>query len=283
VPQVIYLLPLLIIIAWAAFAKRWRVLILQMVLLLVMVCGPMGLVFHPQSQKADGVLRLMTFNVQLMHKGTENVLAAIRQWNPDVFCLQECNTAPERPIVDQVKAGMPGYEIAYAHGLIIGTRLPLISSRVVRLDPGRPMLEATVRFQEREIAIANVHLIPIFIDQYLLESPGIIPDHLRIAGAERERQLKLLIDYSRSVNGPLVLCGDFNAPAGAGFHRRLSEELTDGFGSAGSGFGYTIPASFPLMRLDYVYVSHEAIVQRCFVPDAVASDHRAVVADLKIR
>jgi endonuclease/exonuclease/phosphatase family metal-dependent hydrolase len=225
----------------------------------------------------------MTFNVQLMHKGTDNVLAAIRQSNPDVFCLQECNSAPERPIVDQVKTGMLTYEIAYAHGLIIGTRLPLVSSRVVRLDPGRPMLEATIRFRERDITIANVHLIPIFIDRYLLESPGIIPDHLRIAGAERDIQLKSLLSYASSLTQPLVLCGDFNAPAATGFHRALSERLTDAFATVGSGFGYTIPAKFPLMRLDYVYVSHEVIVRRCFVPDAVASDHRAVVADLKIR
>jgi endonuclease/exonuclease/phosphatase (EEP) superfamily protein YafD len=282
VPQPIYALPVLVVLLWATIARRWKIAGVQLALLVISVFGLMGLSFHSNSQGSKDSLRLMTFNVQLMHKGTDNVLALIRQSNPDIFCLQECNSAPERPIVHQVRAALPAYEIAYAHGLIIGTRLPLVSSKVVRLDPGRPMLEAVVRFRERDITIANVHLIPIFIDRYLLDSPGIIPDHLRIAGAERDIQLKLLLDYAATQSQPLVLSGDFNAPAGAGFHRKLSKKLTDAFASVGSGFGYTIPARFPLMRLDFVYVSHDLGVQGCFVSDRVASDHRAVIADLAV-
>ncbi|MER8194668.1 endonuclease/exonuclease/phosphatase family protein [Streptomyces microflavus] len=78
--------------------------------------------------------------------------------------------------------------------------------------------------------------------------------------------------------GPKVLLGDFNAEPGAPELAPLWAELTDAGPEAP-----TFPAQDPVKRIDYVAVSKAAQVRRAWVPESVASDHRAVVADLVLR
>ncbi|MFE4381716.1 endonuclease/exonuclease/phosphatase family protein [Streptomyces cyaneofuscatus] len=79
--------------------------------------------------------------------------------------------------------------------------------------------------------------------------------------------------------GPKILLGDFNAEPGAPELAPLWEGLTDADPGAP-----TFPAQDPVKRIDYVAVSKGAAqVRRAWVPESVASDHRAVVADLVLR
>ncbi|MFB8106194.1 endonuclease/exonuclease/phosphatase family protein [Streptomyces sp. NPDC056007] len=79
--------------------------------------------------------------------------------------------------------------------------------------------------------------------------------------------------------GPKILLGDFNAEPGAPELAPLWKELTDADPGAP-----TFPAQDPVKRIDYVAVSKGAAqVRRVWVPESVASDHRAVVADLVLR
>lgn len=84
--------------------------------------------------------------------------------------------------------------------------------------------------------------------------------------------------------GPKILLGDFNAEPGAPELAPLWDELTDADPGAP-----TFPARDPVKRIDYVAVSEEGgprggiSVRAAWVPESVASDHRAVVADLELR
>ncbi|MZE74838.1 metal-dependent hydrolase, partial [Streptomyces sp. SID5789] len=52
---------------------------------------------------------------------------------------------------------------------------------------------------------------------------------------------------------------------------------------AGSGTGGTFPAAAPVKRIDYVTVGEGVRVRGAAVPEeAVASDHRPVVADVSL-
>ncbi|MFE2290570.1 endonuclease/exonuclease/phosphatase family protein [Streptomyces sp. NPDC059452] len=87
--------------------------------------------------------------------------------------------------------------------------------------------------------------------------------------------------------GPKILLGDFNAEPGAPELAPLWQELTDADPGAP-----TFPAQDPVKRIDYVAVSKGAgpkgssrggiSVRAAWVPESVASDHRAVVADLEL-
>ncbi|MFE3370192.1 endonuclease/exonuclease/phosphatase family protein [Streptomyces sp. NPDC059173] len=79
--------------------------------------------------------------------------------------------------------------------------------------------------------------------------------------------------------GPKILLGDFNAEPDAPELAPLWRELADADPGAP-----TFPARNPVKRIDFVAVSKErTAVRRAWVPDSLASDHRAVVADLLIR
>ncbi|MGC5541160.1 endonuclease/exonuclease/phosphatase family protein [Streptomyces griseus] len=79
--------------------------------------------------------------------------------------------------------------------------------------------------------------------------------------------------------GPQILLGDFNAEPAAPELAPLWRELTDADPGAP-----TFPAQDPVKRIDFVAVSKDGVgVRRAWVPESVASDHRAVIADLLVR
>ncbi|MFQ6851043.1 endonuclease/exonuclease/phosphatase family protein [Streptomyces sp. 35M1] len=79
--------------------------------------------------------------------------------------------------------------------------------------------------------------------------------------------------------GPKILLGDLNAEPAAPELAPLWRELTDADPDAP-----TFPAQDPVKRIDFVTVSKDrAGVRRAWVPESLASDHRAVVADLLLR
>ncbi|MEU9677214.1 endonuclease/exonuclease/phosphatase family protein [Streptomyces parvus] len=79
--------------------------------------------------------------------------------------------------------------------------------------------------------------------------------------------------------GPKILLGDLNAEPAAPELAPLWRELTDADPGAP-----TFPAQGPVKRIDFVAVSKDrAGVRRAWVPESLASDHRAVVADLLLR
>ncbi len=83
-------------------------------------------------------------------------------------------------------------------------------------------------------------------------------------------------------DGPLLVGGDFNAPAGDAIYRLLRPRLRDAFAVAGRGWGNTALNDIPVSRIDQVWASD------AFRPTAVTarrtaySDHRMVVADLQL-
>jgi endonuclease/exonuclease/phosphatase family metal-dependent hydrolase len=85
-----------------------------------------------------------------------------------------------------------------------------------------------------------------------------------------------------------VLLGDFNAPPEAPELAELWTAVDDAWlvADATSGDPATYPADAPVQRIDYVTVSDNVRVRSAVVPSepgvVAASDHRPVVADLKL-
>jgi hypothetical protein len=98
----------------------------------------------------------------------------------------------------------------------------------------------------------------------------------------REEQVERLQAALGTMREPVVLSGDLNSTPGCAAPARLSARFADAFAEAGSGWGYTFPARRPLLRLDYVLVERSVPATHCRVVATAASDHRPVVADLRI-
>ncbi|UUU44855.1 endonuclease/exonuclease/phosphatase family protein [Streptomyces sp. NBC_00162] len=101
-------------------------------------------------------------------------------------------------------------------------------------------------------------------------------DH-RADSSVRAVQVAETRQIMRRAPGPKVLLGDLNAPPSAPELAPLWRELTDSEPGA-----FTFPARHPVKRIDYVAVSAGVRVHAAVVAGTLASDHRPVVADLRL-
>jgi endonuclease/exonuclease/phosphatase (EEP) superfamily protein YafD len=84
-----------------------------------------------------------------------------------------------------------------------------------------------------------------------------------------------------------VVGGDLNAPdASAAIQALLAIGLRDAFATAGRGWGHTyghrLRPRFSFLRIDHILVSDDVTVVRAFTGGKDASDHRPVIADLRL-
>lgn len=87
---------------------------------------------------------------------------------------------------------------------------------------------------------------------------------------------------ARHPGRPAVVMGDFNTEHDAPELGPLWDSLTDAWTAAGHGDGFTYPAVEPLSRIDMIAVSDSITVSRIGTVDTTASDHRPVVATLRL-
>ncbi len=246
-----------------------------------------------RSAVTDSVsLRVVTYNIAGGRYGDLDTLAAVMaSLKPDVVALQEVasNWDAASMGTDQAaalgqKLGMtsffaPIYSATDAEGnvrqfgLAVLTPHPIVrqtnhaltrlstqqENAVPRPMPGFP--EVVVRIGGADVRVFNTHL-----------------DYRRDP-AVRHQQVREMLDILGELGLPTLLVGDLNAPPAAPELAPLLARLQDAWAEL-SPPGFTIPVHAPERRIDYVLVSAKCTVRQAFVPEAQASDHRAVVADL---
>jgi endonuclease/exonuclease/phosphatase (EEP) superfamily protein YafD len=82
---------------------------------------------------------------------------------------------------------------------------------------------------------------------------------------------------------PIIVGGDFNAPACDGIFRLLRSRLQDTFAQAGIGWGNTIFNHRPVLRIDQIWVNDRFRPAVVVVRESKYSDHRMVICDLIIK
>jgi endonuclease/exonuclease/phosphatase (EEP) superfamily protein YafD len=82
---------------------------------------------------------------------------------------------------------------------------------------------------------------------------------------------------------PIIVGGDFNAPAGDAIFRTFRGRLSDSFRQGGRGWGNTFSNNHPLFRIDQIWISPEWQAVSVVARKTKHSDHRMVVADLILR
>lgn len=243
----------------------------------------------------------MTYNIHAGTGGLDRIAEVIRAQSPDIVGLQEVDVhfSPRSDWVDiaTTLAGALGMEMRFAHiyelapdtagappreyGVALLSAhpitafrnhiIPRLSSIEEETDPRpRPgFLEATVRVGDVAVRVFNTHLDyrgdPRVRRMQVAETLGII-------GATS----------TGAASTPTILVGDLNAEPDAEELQPLLQRLHDAWASQ-SGAGLSFPADSPVKRIDYVLHSEHFAVDSAWVVQSEASDHRAVVADLRIR
>jgi vancomycin resistance protein VanJ len=212
-----------------------------------------------RSRSGSHDLRVASLNLGPSAPGVS--LPPLLAERPDIVVLEEVTPA-NRAAVGKLLAD------AYPHHTETGTvaifsRFRLSDTEPVDIHIGwTRAIAATAATDDGAVRILAAHLASARADMT----------------ADRDRTLEALAAATHADPSPrLILAGDLNtATTDRLFHQFAP--LADSQKEAGSGFGFTWPASFPVVRPDHL-LERGLTTRRSWVVKAPGSDHRAVLAD----
>ena len=299
-PFPVYLAPAVVALAFSLFIGiRWVVASAAAIALVATLV--MGFVWGGGAAKAaadDGAtgptLRVMTYNVkayqaELRTDGIAELEAEVKAHRPDVVVMQDAGALMHGRSAAAPLFGLP--EVFADGQYIVASRLPLRGCALQRAETGgEPLLYARCRLQAQSVWVdlVTVHF----------ESPRLGLNAARREGFEGfeqwSRNYEGRLAQARSLSfalagsaRPLVVAGDLNAPDDSSVvGNLLAIGLRDAFAAAGRGYGYTyghaLRPGFSFLRIDHILASPDIEVSRCFVGAAKPSEHRPVIADLRL-
>ena len=267
----------------ALVRRRWRVaLFAAPVVLLLILPTVVRQIAPPDPPAGRGpTLRVMTINLLVSNEDTAAVVDEIDDAHPDVVVFQEYDATWHDALRAEVARTFPHvrYETrSDSFGAAIYSRKPFIGAeeRVMlghEMDQ-TPETRNAVDLGGTDVAIYNIHTLP--------------PSGLDYTRRGRE-QFADLLQVLRSDDTPRIVAGDFNVTADTPQHDAIGKlDLVDAWDLAGRGRGATWPANsflafVPGVRLDHLYLSEELTVMKVRRADANGSDHRPVIADVRLR
>jgi endonuclease/exonuclease/phosphatase family metal-dependent hydrolase len=216
-------------------------------------------------------------SLNMLHGRADPVAVRALAAEADVLALSEVTPEAVRALLDAgISDLLPNAHVVPAGegrpagaGGAVWTRLDVTERSVVPGRFGQPSVRLSVPGAP-DLAVVAVHTHP--------------PISSRAQVAHWEEDLRLLPDPTEDVLH--VLAGDFNAtPDHAAFRRLLGRGWTDAARVTGQALRPTwSPVHFPLPRLtlDHVLVDPRIGVGALRVVPVPGSDHRALVADLRL-
>lgn len=237
-------------------------------------------------------VRVLTFNIK-HGEGEDGKLdlgrtaATIRGAGADIVALQEVDRGVRRSggrDEPAELAKLTGLAVQFQnnldyqggeYGISILSRFPVKEvhrmhySLEGKTEP-RGVIEAVLDVGGRDVAVFCTHL-----------SVGTNETANRMRSTE---QLRALVAQATAAKRPVILCGDFNATPDTSVYAAMRTFLTDTWSEVGKGDGLTIPVEHPTERIDYIWISRDAIEPRhAQVLSSEASDHLPVVAELRLK
>lgn len=248
------------------------------------LCAPSWRGALPRAN-GERPVRVITFNLQGGLGGSEPIAALLRREHPDLVAFEEASFLGDRSADSQrVIEALPGFHWYREANQAIASRWPITKRWAAdfKVPTHTWAIFAEVELNGRALLFGSAHLNPIHADRFLSTEIAGLPDHMRTTGRIRERQATELLHELDKVetSTPVILCGDFNGPPRGVVYSTLTQHLQDAFRESGAGLGWTIPSSFPVMRIDYVFLSPGSEAVHSQVLPNAGSDHRAVLAEV---
>ena len=301
-PQQPFLLPSLGLLIWSLVRRRAQWALFNGAALLVFAAVLLN-VHVPwarlQSPPAGATrVRVMTWNLRVMEAGVDAIAREIRAQNPDIVCVEETASRNAQGMMrdraPELKKRFPSWHMARTGDVAIFSRWPLVQQQVyAQPAPNlRPLLATTWQTPGGPLRVLGAHISTAPArNRYGNRSPWSLrrvletTENIRQTAQVRAAQLpaidSALID-ALGAGQPFLLAGDFNNPSRGQFYRHLGERMTDSFAAAGWGSGFSFPASWPVMRIDYIWLGSDIAARRSWTVPTSSSDHRALVSDVDV-
>jgi len=255
--------------------------------------GPLVLPDQGVSSKS---LRMMSYNIHGCAGmdgciSTERIARVIARYNPDIIALQELDVGRLRSgRIDQAEMISRKLEMRYHFhpafrwkdeqygnailsrypmALIKSGSLPRITDKKNQHEP-RGVLWVAVEFEGRKVQVFNTHL-SLWPKERILQVESLLS----------EQWLQ-----HPDCQGPVMLCGDFNALPRSAVHRKICHKLYDSQAVlAGHRPRSTWSGHYPVSRIDYIFINDSFHVCSIIVPrtdlEKIASDHLPLITELK--
>ena len=241
--------------------------------------------------EADNSIRIMSYNVHLFkhvdgetnnEQFANQVMDLVREQSPDILCCQEFsgfNSKMTRPKCIEAFAENTGFQYVYYNrksnyaGNVIFSKYPIAK---VDEDSGfgqentYGVMVSVDAGEKGKFHVANVHLLSYKITddeidillssserQNNMDTLGKSLLHkLGYAFQRRSDELKKVLEGMPPVDGPIIVCGDFNEPPLSYNYRQMQKAgFVDTFTKVGFGIKPTYAGKLPLLRIDYVWAN----------------------------
>ncbi|CAL9318805.1 MULTISPECIES: endonuclease/exonuclease/phosphatase family protein [Streptomyces] len=219
---------------------------------------------------AGGDLTVATHNVNADNPDPAGTARDVAASGADVLALEEL-TATAVPTYEKALAST--YRYHSVQGTVgVWSKYPLTDVRAVDLDMGwTRAMRATVTAPAGQVAVYVAHL------------PSV---RVKMEAGFTARQRDRSADYlghaiAREPLKNVVLLGDLNGTMNDRALNAVTSQMRSTQGAAGSGFGFSWPASFPMARIDQIMVRGLTPESSWTLPQT-GSDHLPVAARVKV-
>ncbi len=284
-PRWPFLVPLAGLWAWVIWARRWWQAGPTAAASWVVVFAMMG--FRMPSLPGGperGDIRILSCNVHRQQFHPEELMDFVSKVRPDIVALQGWSETNHQALFMS-----DGWNVRKEGELFLASRFPIGNVTPLNIvdDPNTPLGErgAAAIFEVQGprglIHLVNLHLASPHAG--LLSATSDSGDKLTGNVARRWHESSLLLGMVESVQGAMVMTGDFNTTDDSPIFRECWGNLADAFTERGSGFGYTYLIGHTQLRIDHVLVGPSFEFTRSWVGPMIGSPHRPLMADIVCR
>ncbi|MFE7562915.1 endonuclease/exonuclease/phosphatase family protein [Kitasatospora sp. NPDC057500] len=221
------------------------------------------------KRSGGGDFTVVSHNVNEENPDPGRTARALAASGADVVAVEELASRAQQAFRHELAAAYPYSQVRGGVGL--WSRYPVEEVEPVEIMPWTRALRATVRTPKGPVALYAVHLASVRV----YPTSG-------FATARRNEAAAKLAEAVRAERlARIVVLGDFNGSVDDSALRGLTGSLRSAQREAGDGFGFTWPASFPVVRIDQILVSGLTPRAAWTLP-ATGSDHLPVAASLRL-
>lgn len=267
--------------------------------------------------ETESSIRIMSFNVHnfkhidgktSQEEFAEQIVNMVREQNPDILCCQEFSGFSKkvsRPQCIQDFADDAGFQYIYYNrrsnyaGNVVFSKYPIekvadVSDFAKEHTYGVMVLVDAG--DKGKFHVANIHLLSYMITDSEIESlttpqerqeyealGKTLVHKLNFAFQCRSEELQKVIAGLTPIEGPIIVCGDFNEPPLSYNYRQMQKAgFVDTFTKVGHGIKPTYAGKLPLLRIDYIW-SNDGVTPLIFNRHRwKASDHYPIILDFSI-
>ncbi|MFI8068790.1 endonuclease/exonuclease/phosphatase family protein [Streptomyces sp. NPDC086033] len=217
-----------------------------------------------------GDLTVATHNVNADNPDPSGTARAVAASGADVVALEELTTSAV-PVYEKALAS------TYKHHAVEGTvglwsKYPLTGVKAVDIKLGwTRAMRATVAAPDGQVAVYVAHLPSVRVKM-----------EAGFTARQRDKSADALGEAIADEKLPRkILLGDLNGTMNDRALNAVTSQMRSTQGAAGSGFGFSWPASFPMARIDQIMVQGVEPVSSWTLPET-GSDHLPVAARVNL-